>query len=207
MVCGRAKTHFDPTEQLKFDNSTAVSGSTNLEVYKDGYMPLHANQQKAMYFAVRSRLLRRLVSDLTVFSIVTLTTDNCHNRPVHLIFYEFLWRTLVLYTFKSSFSIPCFRSPCGFMPTIWLALTLTSYGFYLSEVAETYFLLIYHPHPQRSSSLNNLWRVSKCSLSTSLPVSFMEKKRYSRLHIGYMRGCGPLTVKSCFVGLSLVRGL
>jgi hypothetical protein len=56
MVCSRAKTHFNPSEHLKFDNSTNVSGSTNLEAFKDGYMPLHANQQKAMYFAVRSRL-------------------------------------------------------------------------------------------------------------------------------------------------------
>ena len=54
LVCSRAKTHFDPTE--RDDSSTTVSGSTNLESFKDGYMPLHANQQKAMYFAVRSRL-------------------------------------------------------------------------------------------------------------------------------------------------------
>jgi eukaryotic translation initiation factor 2C len=51
MVCSRAKTHFDPTEHLTFDASTAVSGSTNLEAFRDGYMPLHPNQQKAMYFA------------------------------------------------------------------------------------------------------------------------------------------------------------
>jgi eukaryotic translation initiation factor 2C len=51
LVCSRAKTHFDPTEHLKFDTSTAASGSTNLEAFKDSYMPLHANQQKAMYFA------------------------------------------------------------------------------------------------------------------------------------------------------------
>ena len=55
-VCSRAKTHFNPTEHLNFDASTAVSGSTNLEVFRGGYMPLHANQQKAMYFAVRSQL-------------------------------------------------------------------------------------------------------------------------------------------------------
>jgi eukaryotic translation initiation factor 2C len=51
LVCSRAKTHFDPTEDLTFDTSTALSGSTNLEAFKDGYKPLHANQQKAMYFA------------------------------------------------------------------------------------------------------------------------------------------------------------
>lgn len=50
-VCSRAKTHFDPNELLKFDTSTVVSGSTNLEAFKDGYLPLHANQQRAMYFA------------------------------------------------------------------------------------------------------------------------------------------------------------
>jgi len=48
LVCSRAKTHFDPKA---FDASTAISGSTNLEAFKDEYMPLHANQQKAMYFA------------------------------------------------------------------------------------------------------------------------------------------------------------
>jgi eukaryotic translation initiation factor 2C len=54
MVCSRAKTHFDPAEHLTFDASTVVSGSSNLEAFKDGYKPLHANQQKAMYFAVRT---------------------------------------------------------------------------------------------------------------------------------------------------------
>jgi len=51
MVCSRARTHFDPAEHLTFDASTVVSGSSNLEAFKDGYKPLHANQQKAMYFA------------------------------------------------------------------------------------------------------------------------------------------------------------
>lgn len=54
LVCSRAKTHFDPKRYIAFDASTAVSGSTTLEAFKDDYMPLHANQQKAMYFAVRS---------------------------------------------------------------------------------------------------------------------------------------------------------
>ncbi|KAF8803024.1 argonaute-like protein [Phlegmacium glaucopus] len=54
MVCSRAKTHFDPTEHLKFDAASTVSGSTNLDAFKDGYKPLHPNQQKAMYFAVGS---------------------------------------------------------------------------------------------------------------------------------------------------------
>ena len=58
LVCSRANTHFDPTDK-QFDTSTAVSGSTNLEAFKDGYMPLHANQQKAMYFAVSSRLSQK----------------------------------------------------------------------------------------------------------------------------------------------------
>jgi eukaryotic translation initiation factor 2C len=62
MVCSRAKTHFDPASYVKFDTSTAVSGSTILEAFKDDYMPLHANQQKAMYFAVRSRLPIEIVS-------------------------------------------------------------------------------------------------------------------------------------------------
>ena len=62
MVCSRAKTHFDPTERLRLDTSTNASGSTNLEVYKDGYRPLHPNQQKAMYFAVRSRICTEIVS-------------------------------------------------------------------------------------------------------------------------------------------------
>lgn len=53
MVCDRAKTHFDPKEHLKFDESTIASGSTNLQAFQDGYKPLHANQQRAMYFAVR----------------------------------------------------------------------------------------------------------------------------------------------------------
>jgi len=51
MVCDRAMTHFDPNEHLKFDESSIASGSTNLETFKSGYKPLHANQQKAMYFA------------------------------------------------------------------------------------------------------------------------------------------------------------
>ena len=55
LVCSRAKTHFDPTQYLALDTATTVSGSANLETFKDGYMPLHANQQKAMYFAVRSQ--------------------------------------------------------------------------------------------------------------------------------------------------------
>jgi eukaryotic translation initiation factor 2C len=51
-VCSRAKTHFDPRDRdLAFDTSTNVSGSTNLEAFKHGYKPLHAKQQKAMYFA------------------------------------------------------------------------------------------------------------------------------------------------------------
>lgn len=75
LVCSRAKTHFDPNEYL--DNSTVLSGSTSLEAFKDGYMPLHENQQTAMYFAVRSLDFHRNgLLDLTVFSIVT--PDNRH---------------------------------------------------------------------------------------------------------------------------------
>ena len=120
MVCSRAKTHFKPNEDL--DTSTAVSGSANLEAYKDGYMPLHPNQQKAMYFAVRSRLSTEIVSFISqFFSIVTLTPDQCHNCPVHLIFfYEFLWWTLVL--LHVVFDPPKLPVPCDSMLTLWLCL-------------------------------------------------------------------------------------
>lgn len=48
MICSRAKTHFEPTEHLKFERSTAVSGSTtNIETFKDGYIHLHTILQKA----------------------------------------------------------------------------------------------------------------------------------------------------------------
>ncbi|KAF8162674.1 argonaute-like protein [Crassisporium funariophilum] len=54
IVCSRAKTHFDPQGSFNLsDTASNVSGSSNIDSFKQGYKPLHPVQQRLMYFSVR----------------------------------------------------------------------------------------------------------------------------------------------------------
>ncbi|KAJ7642858.1 argonaute-like protein [Mycena rosella] len=50
-VCARAKIHFDPLG-ASFSDSGATEASTNLEAFKNDYLPLHNEQTNRMYFSV-----------------------------------------------------------------------------------------------------------------------------------------------------------
>ncbi|KAF8993952.1 Piwi domain-containing protein [Cyathus striatus] len=56
IVCSRAKHHYDPNGDLGLSETatqiSASGGSTMLEAFKAAFKPLHANQQRLMYFSV-----------------------------------------------------------------------------------------------------------------------------------------------------------
>ncbi|KAJ7641742.1 argonaute-like protein [Roridomyces roridus] len=55
IVCARAKTHYDPTETFDFSDSATQldngQADSSLEAFREGFKPLHANQQQRMYFS------------------------------------------------------------------------------------------------------------------------------------------------------------
>ncbi|KAI0702894.1 argonaute-like protein [Cytidiella melzeri] len=54
IVCSRAKNHYSPDSNLDFSESQTAEGSQNtsqLQAYKQGFKPLHANSSYVMYFS------------------------------------------------------------------------------------------------------------------------------------------------------------
>ena len=54
IVCSRAKNHYAPGNNLDFDESNTMHGSTaadQLEKYKTQFKPLHENMKRLMYFS------------------------------------------------------------------------------------------------------------------------------------------------------------
>lgn len=51
IVCSRAKNHYNPQGNLHL-SETGTDASETLEVFKAGFLPLHTNQSRRMYFSV-----------------------------------------------------------------------------------------------------------------------------------------------------------